>query len=79
MFRLGYTVPHSIPSRPSQRPIDVVGLSKDSVQIGRINLEASLATAPRRWWSLHTIRVKAKVMGFGSGEIVVSRILKLDS
>ena len=56
---LGYTVTHSIPSRPDQRPINVES-SKHGIQVGRISLEPSQATASKHW-SLHSGRVKVRV------------------
>ena len=58
---LGFTVPHSIPSRPNQRPINVEPFQAQlSIQIGRINREPSQATASKHW-SPHSVRVKVGV------------------
>ena len=41
-------------------PARINSLSKNSIQVGRINLEPSQATASKHW-SLHSVRVRARV------------------
>ena len=43
-----------------------LSISKHSIQVRRINLEPSQATASKHW-SLHSVRVRVIGLGFGSG------------
>ena len=59
LFYLGYAVPHIILSGPINVQ-STFSISRHSIQVGRINLEPSQATASKHW-SLHGVRVRVWV------------------
>ena len=60
LFYLGYTVPHSIPSRPNQRPMKVEYFQAQRPSRANQPRAFTQATASKHW-SPHSVRVRVRV------------------